>query len=802
MSSQVFVKIKKPENFGIVLGIFIFFIFILIDSFTVLFDSLETQILDFHFKAKQSKLLLSDSSGQTYTQTSDKLSEDIIILGIDNRTLNEYGRWPFPRSRHAELLNALTKIQEQSERESAILLDILFNERTDNVVHDALLIDAIKRNERVVLQTIHFPDQIAGLDAEEYKERLFALISKHGEIKNIQGDTSYISPNYGFESPLQPFGRYTGGYGHASFSEDSDKIYRRVQLVAKYSLISRTTTFGDIKYANSLKDFTGNHHIAWSDKDGNHLFLQLPLNNQKIEYLEQEIRNGALADNNSELDAYPVEVYEEHFIPAVTLTLALQYFNKTLDDIEVFAGSHILIKSPQHWDVGTQSWVPYSIPHSGLFGIGKRQKVLDEIRIPIDKSGNMFLNYMGPRSSSSRDGNQTFPVRNYLAYSSRAPITDDPSEWNRTFKLGGKIILVGAFTIAMADDEKPTPLGLMFGVEMHANALNTIVMNNFITNASNRLNVTLLFVAIMFTAFITARVRRLLWPVLIILFIVLTSLFLTNIIFDYNGLLLDWATPVIALLITFISIVMYRVFIAERDKQQIRNVFGQFVAEELIDELVLSPPELGGEYVDGTVLFSDIRGFSNLSERQTSKRIVELLNQYLTVMTDNMVKEYNGTLDKYIGDAIMAFWGAPKPQDDHAVRACKSALAQLKLLKWLNPQVKRKFGEVLEIGVGINSASKENQTCTVAYMGSEGRKAYTAIGDTVNLASRLEGVNKEYRTNIIISEDTYRLIKHEKFIVRALDDIRVKGRSAPVTIYELIDYDGELKGVDIINRKV
>jgi adenylate cyclase len=264
---------------------------------------------------------------------------------------------------------------------------------------------------------------------------------------------------------------------------------------------------------------------------------------------------------------------------------------------------------------------------------------------------------------------------------------------------------------------------------------------------------------------------------------------------------------VLSSIVTFVAVVIYRVLTAEKDKRYIKNVFGQFIAPELVEELADSPPELGGTYIDGTVLFSDIRGFSNISEMLDSKKLVNLLNEYLNLMTNNIVDDYGGTLDKYIGDAIMCFWGAPKSLEDHAERACKSAIAQIRILNRMNPSLKKKYGVPIAIGIGINSGinrrDEENPSritgtsnLMVAYMGSEGRKNYTAMGDTVNLASRLEGVNKMYKSTILISQDTYNLIRHdEKFIVREIDEIRVKGRNKPVTIFELIDYEGELKGV-------
>ena len=197
-----------------------------------------------------------------------------------------------------------------------------------------------------------------------------------------------------------------------------------------------------------------------------------------------------------------------------------------------------------------------------------------------------------------------------------------------------------------------------------------------------------------------------------------------------------------------------------------------------MDQILENPPELGGVDKELTVLFSDIRGFTTLSENMTPQELVNHLNTYLTAMTD-LILEYGGTLDKYVGDEIMCFWGAPIPQEDHAVLACKCALRQMEKLRELNgqwPETRR-----INIGIGLNSG-----VMTIGNMGSPGRMNYTLMGDNVNLGARLEGTNKQYGTGIIISEFTYGLVK-DHFIVRELDNIRVKGKNKPVLIYELID---------------
>jgi len=180
-----------------------------------------------------------------------------------------------------------------------------------------------------------------------------------------------------------------------------------------------------------------------------------------------------------------------------------------------------------------------------------------------------------------------------------------------------------------------------------------------------------------------------------------------------------------------------------------------------------------------TVMFSDVRGFTSISERLTPTQLVLLLNEYLTAMSDVIMAHW-GTVDKYEGDAIMAFWGRPYPQADHAARACRSCLQMMERLGELNRNWRGEGKQALDIGVGLNTGPM-----VVGNMGSNKRFNYTVMGDAVNLGSRLEGQNKEYGTHIIISQGTYEEVR-EEFLCRELDLIRVKGKLKPVAIYELM----------------
>jgi adenylate cyclase len=255
-------------------------------------------------------------------------------------------------------------------------------------------------------------------------------------------------------------------------------------------------------------------------------------------------------------------------------------------------------------------------------------------------------------------------------------------------------------------------------------------------------------------------------------------------VFDRYRFVLNLSAPLITGVLTLFSMIVYRILTEEKEKKAIQGMFSNYVSKSVVDELLKHPEklELGGEDKQITVLFSDIRGFTTLSEKLTPQELVSHLNEYLSAMTD-LIFKYEGTLDKYVGDEIMAFWNAPVEQENHAELACRTALEMMEVLHALNEQWPEQ--KKLNIGIGLNTG-----VMTVGNMGSKNRMDYTLMGDNVNLGARLEGTNKIYGTNIIISEFTYEQVK-ERFVCRELDNIRVKGKQQPVKIYEVMDYLGE-----------
>jgi adenylate cyclase len=239
--------------------------------------------------------------------------------------------------------------------------------------------------------------------------------------------------------------------------------------------------------------------------------------------------------------------------------------------------------------------------------------------------------------------------------------------------------------------------------------------------------------------------------------------------------------PLLAIGLTYSAISVQHYVVEEGEKRKIRDAFGLYLSPHLA-RLVSERPEmlaLGGEKRELTVLFSDIRGFTTMSEQLEPEALVELLNEYFGKMTD-VIFSQDGTLDKYIGDAIMAVWGAPVPQSDHALRACRAAVGMVSALGALVADWRQRGLPELDIGIGINTGPM-----VVGNMGSARRLSYTVIGDNVNLGSRLEGLNKMYGSHIIASEATVQAARGA-LVARELDLVRVKGKRLPVRIYEIL----------------
>ncbi len=387
------------------------------------------------------------------------------------------------------------------------------------------------------------------------------------------------------------------------------------------------------------------------------------------------------------------------------------------------------------------------------------------VSVPVAEDGEMLVNYRGPGKTFRH-----VPAADVLEGTV-------PPE---TFR--GKLVLVGVTATALAD-VRVTPFdGIFPGVEIHATVIDNILRHDFILQPRwiVLVEVVVILAAVMILGVVLHFARGLSGAAVAVL-LVAAYLVGSQWLFMSFGMPLGLVYPLLAIGLTYSAISVQHYVVEEGEKRKIRDAFGLYLSPDLA-RLVSERPEmlaLGGEKRELTVLFSDIRGFTTMSEQLEPEALVELLNEYFGKMTD-VIFQQDGTLDKYIGDAIMAVWGAPVPQSDHAVRACRAALGMVSGLEALVADWRQRGLPDLDIGIGINTGPM-----VVGNMGSARRLSYTVIGDNVNLGSRLEGLNKMYGSHVIASEATVQAARGV-LVVRELDLVRVKGKRLPVRIYEVL----------------
>ncbi len=345
----------------------------------------------------------------------------------------------------------------------------------------------------------------------------------------------------------------------------------------------------------------------------------------------------------------------------------------------------------------------------------------------------------------------------------------------------GKLIFIGA-TSPDLHDEMPTPLSggtAMAGVEIQANIASMMIEGRSIKNAGTAVQfliiVLLSLIPALFFAYISSSMRALGMSAVLGI--------LANIIFFYvfeKGTVVNIFHSNLALVFSSASLFSYKYAVLEKSRREMRNIFGKYVSPTVLESILANPEKvaLGGEEKTITVLFSDIRGFTTLSEKTTPQELVSVLNRYFTLMTGEVLAN-GGVLDKYIGDAVMAFWGAPLLDESQADNAFKASLGMLEKLKIFNEELKKEKGIEIDIGIGLYTGP-----AVVGNIGSLQRFDYTAMGDTVNVASRLEGLNKEYKTHLIIGETTKEKITLSSNF-KKIGETHVKGRAEPIMIYTI-----------------
>lgn len=383
------------------------------------------------------------------------------------------------------------------------------------------------------------------------------------------------------------------------------------------------------------------------------------------------------------------------------------------------------------------------------------------LAIPVDKNLATLVSYRGYQGS--------------FRYISASDILRDRIP---AAELEGAMVLVGTTAPGLMD-LRSTPVGPVYpGVEVHANLLVGMLDQSLMQEPGYMVGAEVLILLLI--GIFLAVLLPLLSPIkgsLIALAALLVAIALNLAIWNAQ-IVLPIAATLLMIVSLFVLDMSYGFFIEARAKRQITGLFGQYVPPELVDEMSQNPENftMEGQSREMTVLFSDVRGFTTISEGLNPKELSRLMNDYMTPMT-RIIHKHRGTIDKYIGDAIMAFWGAPLQDPEHARNAVLAAIEMQDVLAVLRPQFMARGWPEVRIGVGVNTG-----VMSVGNMGSEFRMAYTVMGDSVNLGSRLEGITKQYGVGIIVGQSTAE--KLPDMLFRELDRVRVKGKDEPVAIYE------------------
>jgi adenylate cyclase len=636
----------------------------------------------------------------------------IVIVGIDEKTLQRIGSFPLPRKEYALLVN---RLHEAGAR--VIAFDVTFPVPESNSAKPAL------EQLRTELGTAASPTVIEHLRVIEQVSDQDAVLAS-----SMRGAGNVL-------------------LGHIFLDSQPDP-----ELAEQYFNVAWAHAVPQVLKVNAKGRADFDMSRAWVDNGG-------------------KVMPGAEA-NIAKLADAAASFGFINIVPDSDGTLRHALLMMRYQDQDFFPSLDLeIVRSFEA--IPDQQVAAYIAPN------GLERIQLGSHKLRPSHNGSALINYTGP-------------YRTYRQYSMWDVISGlAPADAFRD-----KIVLVGGTALAIGDIRN-TPFAnqdaVFMGVEVHANIIDNLLHSEdkgrgFLQRTAYEEMADIGFILLfgLGFGFLCSRITPLYSTVLVLLALAAYGWFV-YFGFARNGQWFSFVIPAGALAANYAAITSVRMIREEREKRKIRKTFSQYLSPGVIDLIEKDPEKYirtGGEMKELTVLFSDIRGFTALSESLTPNELVLLLNEYFGQMTD-IIFATDGTLDKYIGDAIMAFWGSPYPQADHAFRSCSSALQMVRGLAQLNAKWQAVGHPPISTGIGLNTG-----LVNVGNMGSARRLSWTVMGDNVNLASRLEGITKEYHAPLIISEATYRQVASQ-FVCRELDKIRAKGKNQPVTIYELLDVGAE-----------
>lgn len=730
------------------------------------------------------------------TNKEDVPHPQVVVAAIDEESIERFGRYPWSRNILADFINKVSSYQP-----AAIAFDVVFSDPDKNSSYVSVkkFLDAFETSElgpkSKAFRALAEQVENAKSEFEQARNRADALRAKMRIEQRHPQKAQYLKliTDAG-SAATRAKAQLEKAQDALTDLERSRRAYRK-SLQSELSTISPDQAFADaIGNAKNVvlgyfifTDESEIEDIADEQLEQDRTVL-VPSTIDGLYELDVEDRGGAVIERR-----YPADVdwANLQLREAVGFQSPLPIFGKKTDRFGFF-NAHIdpdgqmrrlrlLHKSEEkiYPSLSLQAASLYFqnsevFPENGSIRSGE---TLDGIWlgthrfVTTDMQSKMLVNYYD-------NPQKYFPVCGIAAMlDGRCDALE-----NGLQDLKGKVILVGATAIGTYD-LRPTAFGAVPGVFLHATGIQNMIDGKFLERFAGiqLIEVLILLVSGLFLGLVLPRVPPLVSVLVTLTLIVGYYLVDVYLIFP-RGLWLLNVFPTLQWAATLGAVVFHKYLTEGREKRQIRQAFQFYLTKSVVDEMLKDTTKLklGGERRECTVLFSDIRGFTTISESLQPEELSALLNEYLTPMT-NLVFKYDGTLDKYMGDAIMAIFGAPVPYEDHATRGCLVALDMMDELEKLKQKWTAEGSpHTMDIGIGLNTGPM-----SVGNMGSEVRFDYTVMGDQVNLGSRLESINKQYGTNIIISEHTYKKAAQDVH-ARELDLVRVKGKNEPVRIYELL----------------
>jgi len=621
-------------------------------------------------------------------------SPAVVIALIDEKSLDTEGRWPWPRSKMASLVDILS-----ADGARVISFDIGFLEPDEN-------------SRLGVID--EFGSTINTLGIENQKLDRYIAESK----KNADNDLALAEAIKNSSAAI-----VLGYFFHMS---EADLAYR----IDQKEIDRQLARIGKSKYP----------FIVYEDPDMDFApYIQAYAPESNLEIFTEAAEASGYFSVTSDLDGVI------RWMPLII---------QCGEDIF----PHLTVASVWHYLDRPQLMV--NVADYGVTGISMGQRF-----IPTDEHGQLLINYLGPP--------KTFP---------HISISDI---LRKNFPKGAftdRIVLVGA-TAMGTHDLRSTPFDPLYpGVEIHATVIDNILVQDYLTKPKWSMVYDLLAIIILGTLTGIALMRMgAIKGLCFAAGMFILHIFMARWLFAHYRVWLNIVYPLLVLSLNYTALTVYYYVTEERERKKIKGTFRHYVAPLVVEEMLKGTDrlQLGGEEKVLTVLFSDLEGFTSYSERYTPHEMVTFLSEYFGLMSEEIFNHW-GTLKEYVGDELMAIFGAPLEQEDHAERACNTALAMRDQLRTLREEWSKIGRPSLRARTGINSGPM-----LIGNLGSKYRFAYGALGDQVNLGSRLEGLNKQYKTEILIGENTARLVGNA-FHLREIDTVRVVGKHECVIVYELL----------------